>query len=66
MNITNHQSILLCIDKRALWYQKDSPTLEQGYEVLYQEVIDEIGTVSTASLTDSDTDLVMLEINTEE
>ena len=50
MNITRQQSVLLCLEKRALLYRKDRPTLEQMDEVIYQEALDETGTVSIASL----------------
>ena len=62
-NIKKHQSVMSCLEKRALRYQKDSPTLEQRDEVLYQEALDEPGTVSTSSFTKSDTDLVKLWLN---
>ena len=66
MNITRQRSVLLCLEKRALRYQKDRPTLEQMDEVLYQEALDETGIVSIASLTESDTDSVTLRENTVE
>ena len=66
MNITTHQSVLSCLKKRALRYRKDCPTLEQMDEVLYQEALHETGTVSIASLTESDTDSINLKENTVE
>ena len=51
MNITRHLSVISCLEKRAFRYQKDRPTLEQMDEVLYQEALDETGTVSIASIT---------------
>ena len=51
MNITRHQSVLSCLEKRALRYRQYCPTLEQMEEVLYQETLDETGTVSIASIT---------------
>ena len=63
MNITRHQSVLSCLEKRALRYRKDCPTLEQMYEVLYQEAVDETGTVPIGSLTESDNGSVTLREN---
>ena len=63
MNITRHQSVLSCPEKRALRYQKYRLTLEQMDEVLYQEALDETGTVSIASLMESDTDSITLREN---
>ena len=63
MNIARHQSVLSCLEKRALRYQKDHLTLEQMDKVLYQEALDESGTISIASLTESDTDSVTLREN---
>ena len=66
MNITKHQSVLSCIDKRALRYPKDSPTLEQRDDVLYKQALDETDTVSTYILTKSNTNSVTLGTNAEE
>ena len=66
MNITRHQSVISCLEKRALRYRKDHQILEQMDEVLYQEALDEKVTVSIASLTESDTDSVILKENTVE
>ena len=63
MNITRHQSVLLCLEKRALRYRKDRPTLEQMDEVLYQEELDETGTVLIGSLRESDNGSVALREN---
>ena len=60
MNITRHQSVLSCLEKRALRYQKYGPTLEQMDEVLYQEALDETGTVPIGSLAESDNGSVKL------
>ena len=54
MNITRHQSVLSCLEKRASRYRKYRPTLKQMVEVLYQEALDETGTVSIYSLTEFD------------
>ena len=56
--------MLSCLEKRALRYQKYCLTLEKTDEVLYQEALDETGTVSIASLTNYDTDFVTLRENT--
>ena len=58
MNITRHQSVLSCLEKRALRYRKDCPTLKQRDEVLYQEALDEIGTVPIDSRTKFDKDSI--------
>ena len=54
MNITTHKSVLSCLEKRALKYRKDHPTLEQMDEIIYQEGLNETGTVPIGSLTESD------------
>ena len=41
-------------------YQKDCPTLEEMDEVLYEEALDETGTVPIDSLTESDKDSITL------
>ena len=64
MNITSHQSVLLCIEKRALRYRKYRPTLGQMDKVLYKKALDETCTVSIASLMESDTNSVTLRENT--
>ena len=56
--------MLSYIEKRALRYRKDCPTLEKMDERLYQDALDETGTVCIASLTESDTDSVTLRENT--
>ena len=56
--------MLSCLEKRALRYRKYCLTLEKTDEVLYQEALDETGTVSIASLTNYDTDFVTLRENT--
>ena len=58
--------MILCLEKRAWRYKKVRPTLEQMGEVLYQEALDETGTVSIASLTESNTNPVTLRENTVE
>ena len=60
MNITTHKSVLSCLEKRALKYRKDRPTLEQMDEVLYQEALDETGTVPIDSLTESESESITL------
>ena len=60
INITRHQKVLSCLEKRALRYQKYRWTLEQIDEVLYQEALDETGTVPIGSLTESDNGSVTL------
>ena len=60
MNIIRNESVLSCLEKRALRYQKDRPTLEQMDGVIYQEALDETGTLPLGSLTESDNDSVTL------
>ena len=58
MNIKKHQSVLSCLEKRALRYRKYCPTAKQMDEVLYQEALDETGTVLINSPTDFDKDSI--------
>ena len=44
--------MISCLEKQALRYQKDCPTLKQMDEVLYQEALDETGTLPIDSLTE--------------
>ena len=66
MNIKRQQSVLSCLEKRALRYRKDRPTLQQMDEVLYQEALDETGTLSIASLMESDNNSAALREKTVE
>ena len=60
MNITNYQPVLSCLEKRALRYRKYRPTLEKMDEVLYQEALNETGTVPIDSLTESENESITL------
>ena len=60
MGITRHNSVLSALEKRALRYRNKGQ--QQDYDAqLYQDAIDETGTVSTANLTDSDDDSITSE-----
>ena len=52
MTLCKHSRVLSALEKRALRYHRKGQL--DADEVLYNEAIDETGTVSTASLTDSD------------
>ena len=52
--------MLSCLEKRALRYQKDCPTLEKMDEVLYQEALDETGTVPIDCLSESENESITL------
>ena len=55
MNITKHNKVLSALEARALRYRNKGQQIDYD-DRLYQDAIDETGTVSTADLTDSDTD----------
>ena len=50
MNLTKHINFLSALDKRALQYRKKGQVQLDTYEVLYNNAVDETGTVSTSSL----------------
>ena len=50
--------MLSCLEKRALRYRKDCPTLKQMDEVLYQEALDETGTLLIDFLAEFDKDYI--------
>ena len=54
MNITKHSRVLSALEKRALRYRSKDLNGADPDERLYEEAIDETGTVATATLTDSD------------
>ena len=55
MNITKHASVLSALDKRALRYRRKGQT--QDYDdILYDEALDETGTVDTERITNVESD----------
>jgi hypothetical protein len=58
MNRTKHQSVLSALEKRALRYHNGNPTQQNQDEILYNDAVDETGTVSTEGLTDSDSESI--------
>ena len=49
-----HQSVLDALDKRALRFEERGQRQKDIDQELYEEALDETGTVSTADLTESD------------
>ena len=56
MGLTKHSKVLAALEKRALRFRRKGQGQVDLDEVLYNEAIDETGTVSTAGLTDSDSE----------
>ena len=56
MGLTKHSKVLSLLEKRALRFRRKGHDLVDLDEALYEEAIDETGTVSTVGLTDSDSD----------
>ena len=54
MGVTKHSRVLSALEKRALRYRRKGQKEVDQDEVLYNEALDETGTVSTAALSDSD------------
>ena len=59
MNRTKHQLVISALEKRVLRYHNGNLVQQNQDEILYNGVVDEIGTVSTASLADSDSESVV-------
>ena len=57
MNITQHERVMNALEMRALRYRNRGKQLDED-ALLYNSALDETGTVSTADLTDSDTESV--------
>ena len=51
MEITKHSSVLSALEKRALRFRRKGRTLDELDDQLYQEAIDETGTVDTTGIT---------------
>ena len=58
MGVARHKNVLSALEKRALRHRRKGEDKVDCDNVLYNEAIDWTGTVSTASLTDSDSDSV--------
>jgi len=56
MGLTKHSKVLSLLEKRALRFRRKGHDLVDLDEALYEEAIDETGTVSTVGLTDSESD----------
>ena len=54
MGLTRHSKVLSVLEKRALRYRRTDQGQVDTDEALFNEALDETGTVTTASLTDSD------------
>ena len=54
MGITKHQTVLSALEKRALRYRKKGHKQADMDEILYENALDETGTVSTAALSESE------------
>ena len=54
MGIMRHSEVLSALEKRTLRYRRKDQRQVDVDKVLFNEAIDETGTVSTACLTDSD------------
>ena len=56
MGLTKHASILSALEMRALRYQHKGHAKADQDEILYDEAVDDPGTIDTAELSDSDAD----------
>ena len=56
MGITKHVNIISALKKRAMRYHNKDHHKEDTDDRLYDEAVDETGTIDTTSLTDSDAD----------
>ena len=54
MGLVKHDKIMAALERRALRYRKGNKIRTDHDEVLYNEALDETGTVSTEGLTDFD------------
>lgn len=57
MNITRHERVLSALEMRAMRYRNKGTVIDKD-DQLYSQALDETGTVSTAGLTDSDTESI--------
>ena len=56
MSITKHHLVLSALEKRALRYHRKGQLQVDMDTVLYENALDETGTVSTSGLSDSDSE----------
>ena len=54
LGLAKHVNILSALEKRALRFNNRGKTCKDQDDVLYEEALDETGTVETADLSDSD------------
>ena len=54
LRLTKHANILSALERRALRFSNRGQPRKDHDEVLYEEALDETGTVETAELSDSD------------
>ena len=56
MGLTKHVNILAVLEMRALQYHNKGQANVDQDDILYDEAMDETGTIDTAGLSDSDVD----------
>ena len=56
MGLTKHVNILAALEMRALWYHNKGHAKVDQDEIMYDEAMDETGTINTAELSDFDAD----------
>ena len=66
MTLAKHSRVMSALEKRALRYRRQGQIAEDSDEALYNEAIDEMGTISTAGLSDSDDDISVQNTSTAE
>ena len=54
MGLVRHDTIMAALERRVLRYRKGRKSEVDHDEILYNEALDETGTVSTEGLTDSE------------
>ena len=58
MSITKHHTVLSALEKRALRYRRKGHKQVDLDDLLYNDAVDETGTVSTVGLTDDESDYI--------
>ena len=66
MGVTGHSKVMSVLEKRALQYRRKGQDEVDKDEALFNKALDETQTVSTASLTDSDNELLGTTLTTAE
>ena len=56
MGLVKHKKIMAALERRALRYRREDKITVDYDEILYNEALDETGTVTTEGLTDSEGD----------